>query len=286
MKKRTLSLLLVGALCLALLAGCGGKDAGSDPSDTPSQEPSSAPSVEPSTAPEPTPGLGGGPVMSVPPVETDDPAESSAKPEEPSQAPEAEPSKAPEPTPTPTPAPTPTPTPDPTPSPAPSMPQIVIPGFGTPSTPSEEPSAEPSGSPVYEPTGPSASDKDLSAFYETVLANYDFPHMEALPDSFVSNYYPGLTSIPVVQRLVYSPAMTGVASEIALIQTVNSSDAAAVEAILRSRVSSQVAGGAFYPATIEQWANNSRVLTVGNYVLLVVNPSCDLIATDFQRYVK
>ena len=53
-----------------------------------------------------------------------------------------------------------------------------------------------------------------------------------LPNEFVANFYPGLTSIPVVQRWVCTPMMTGVAAELTVVQVSNSSDAARVRSIL------------------------------------------------------
>ena len=42
-------------------------------------------------------------------------------------------------------------------------------------------------------------------------------------------------------------------------------------------------GGAWYPETMEQWQNNSRVVSVGNSVMLVVMDNADEIVTEFQN---
>ena len=40
--------------------------------------------------------------------------------------------------------------------------------------------------------------------------------------------------------------------------------------------------GAFYPGPTEQWLNNSRVVSNGNYVMMVVHESCDDIVSAFN----
>ena len=43
-------------------------------------------------------------------------------------------------------------------------------------------------------------------------------------------------------------------------------------------------GGAWYPGPIEQWTNNSRVVSNGNYVMMVVHENCDDIVSAFTPY--
>lgn len=162
----------------------------------------------------------------------------------------------------------------------PVPPIIVGPDLGGPTDPSPEPSQD-TAAPT-EPTGPSASDVDLSAFFQTVMDSYQFPSMDVVPTDFLANLYPDLAEIPVVQRIVSVPMMTGVAAELTLIQVANSADVQAARDVLQARVDAQVGGGAFYPATIEQWQNNARIVVSGNYLMLVVNAQSDLIADDFN----
>ena len=41
--------------------------------------------------------------------------------------------------------------------------------------------------------------------------------------------------------------------------------------------------GAWYPETMDQWENNSRVVSVGNSVMLVVMDNADEIVTEFEN---
>ena len=261
-----LALSLSAALLLALLCACGSagdpettiippdptESASVSPAD-PTQKPTQAPpSAEPSEEPTEGPQSTNSPTHH--PEETHH-AEPTHHPEETHHV---SPTSTPKPTPAPTPKPTPAPTPKPTPAPTPA--------------PTPEPTAEPSQS----------AGADLTSFYQTVLNSYGFPAMGTPPDDFVANFYPGLTGISTVQRVVGTPMMTGVAAELTLVQVSNSSDVSAVKSILQARVDSQVAGGAFYPMVVEAWQNNSRIVSNGDYVMLVVHDSCDSIVAQFN----
>ena len=91
-------------------------------------------------------------------------------------------------------------------------------------------------------------------------------------------YYPGLAALNPAQVHVYLPMMSAVAYEVALVEVANASDVDAVKAVLQARIDAQVNGGAWYPETIEGWKNNSRIVTNGNYVMMVA-------ASDFQAYI-
>ena len=78
------------------------------------------------------------------------------------------------------------------------------------------------------------------------------------------------------------------ALETLLVEVTNSDDVAKVEEIMNARISYQVGdgtspGGAWYPETMDQWENNSRVVSVGNSVMLVVMDNADEIVTEFQN---
>ena len=290
--KRILALTLSAALLLALLCACGGADnpevtvippesagdlassapsadttqepslalPGDEPTEEVSEEPSAEPSQEPSA--EPTQRPSQAPATQAP--ATQSPATQAPATQAPStQAPATQ-------------APAST-------DPPPTVPGggIILPGGGGSEEPTDGPGENPNG--FFEPTGPSASDVNLASFYQTVLNSYDFPAMDVLPADFAANYYPGLFTIPVVQRLVSAPIMTGTAAaEITLVQVVNSSDVSTVKSILQARVDSQAAGGAFYPMAVEGWQNNARVESKGNYVTLVVHEDCDAIISQFR----
>ena len=59
-------------------------------------------------------------------------------------------------------------------------------------------------------------------------------------------------------------------------------DVDAVKEILQARVDAQVEGGAWYPSAIDVWQNNSRIVSNGSYVMLIVHPDCDAIVSDFN----
>ena len=251
--KRILALALCAALALSLLAACGGSAAQetvppTDPAvtDGPLGEPD--PTREPSAAP------------------SGEPSEEPSQPpsEEPSTGPvenTSEPSAAPTPTPKPTPAPTPKPTPAPTPTPVPT--------------------------PTPEPTPAPAGDVDLSAFYTDMTGQYQFGFLELASAELLDGYYPGLSAIDAVQCLVYVVQMSMNNGEFGLVQVKDSGDVDAVKAIFQARVDYMVGdgespGGAWYPGPTEQWKNNSRIVSNGNYVMMVVHENCDDIVAAFN----
>ena len=76
--------------------------------------------------------------------------------------------------------------------------------------------------------------------------------------------------------------------DVVLVQVKDSKDVDAVKAILQARIQYMVGdgngpGGAWYPETMDQWENNSRVVSVGNSVMLVVMDNADEIVTEFQN---
>lgn len=260
MKKRILSLLIASALMLGL-AACGGSESGSADNEassspevsTPAE--SSTPSAE-STAPE----------ASVEPSE-----EPSTEPsEEPSVEPSAEPSTTPS-------------------APAESKPVESTPVETTPaesapveSTPVE--SAPVETAPVETPA-PSAS-VDLTAFYNDLAAQYgeNFPATMSLTEmpEYLDAFFPGLSAIPTKQLLAYQPMMGAVVCEIVLVEVENASDMDAVKAILQDRIDVQAGGGAWYPESVEGWLNNSRIVSNGNYVMMIAYSFCDDVVASFN----
>ena len=257
MKKRILALLLAGALSISLLAACGG------PSDS---QPDASDDGQTQTTPSPDPS------------DTTDPSESPDASQEPSESPDASqepsgedtdstqtPSESPDASQTPSQSPSQQPSPSPTPAPTPS------------------PEATPAPSPSPEAPADGAS---LSDFYADISSRYELPSMMEVPSDVVADVYPGLESLSLNQQVLYMAAITSVASEIAIVEAADADTAAQAAAIFQARIDSQVSGGAFYPETVENWENYSQVVTCGNFVLLVVNPSCAEIAADFEAFVK
>ena len=120
------------------------------------------------------------------------------------------------------------------------------------------------------------------SFYTTVTGKYEFGMLSLADAATMDGVYPGLSAVSTKQCLPYVNMMTMNTSEIVLVEVSNSGDVAAVKAALQSRIDAQVAGGAWYPSAIEVWQNNSRIVSNGNYVMMVVNPDCDAIVSDFN----
>ena len=130
---------------------------------------------------------------------------------------------------------------------------------------------------------PEPSKVDLAAFYTTVSANYSLPSHLSLGDSqMVDQYFAGLSAISTEQSQVYINKMSMNMGEIALVQVKDSKDVDAVKAIFQARIDSMVNGGAWYPEPTRLWSEDSRIVSNGNYVMMVVSESCDSIVKDFN----
>lgn len=160
---------------------------------------------------------------------------------------------------------------------------------GTPSQ-SESPDQSPGESPSE--SAPAAADVDLQAFYESLLvtdaesADYFNPDMP-LEGEMLAAAYPGLADIPMKQTVIYTPPMSAVACEIALVEVENAGDVQKVKDIFQARIDAQVGtddepGGAYYPETIEGWKNNSRIVSNGNCVMLIVWEKADQFVEQFN----
>lgn len=136
--------------------------------------------------------------------------------------------------------------------------------------------------------GESQSGKSFSAFYADVMGKYELPMglMEVSEPEMIGNYFAGLNDIATKQMLVCLTMMGPMNGEIVAVEVANSGDVAAVEKILNDRVAYMIESGAFYPEAIETWEKNSRVVSTGNFVLLVTSASCDDIVADFRSFAK
>ena len=75
--------------------------------------------------------------------------------------------------------------------------------------------------------------------------------------------------------------------DVVLVQVKDSKDVDAVKAILQARIQYMVGdgngpGGAWYPEPTRIWTECSRVVSNGNYILMVVHEQCDAIVDDFN----
>ena len=150
-------------------------------------------------------------------------------------------------------------------------------------TPAESPapSTDPEPAPSQEPEAPAGV--DLSAFYNTLVSKYEFPSfMSQASAELMDGYFAGLSDIATEQCLVYINMMSMNMGELALIQVSDSADVDAVKAILQGRIDQMVNGGAWYPEPTRLWSEDSRVVSNGNYIMMVINTECDAIVSDFN----
>ena len=128
---------------------------------------------------------------------------------------------------------------------------------------------------------------DLSAFY-TEMFNTIFPDpdnapaMSEITGDYLDQTYPGLSDVETKQCLVYAPMITAVAYEVALVEVANADDVATVQEIFQNRIDTPIESGAFYPATVEAWQNQSEIVTRGNYVALFVGAEKDQMVEAFN----
>ena len=250
MKKRLLALLLALSL-LAALTACGGKN--EEPAEEPEQVEDVADVETPETEPEETP-------------EEPETPETEETPAEPGNVP-ADPVEKPE--------------------------SGNLPADTTQkpvSKPVEKPAEKPAEKPSEKPAEKPAESKsvDLTAFYETVASGENRPAMMQAEGEVLDAFYPGLTAIQTKQCGVYTAMISAAVGELALVEVENAADVQAVKDIFQARIDYQVGddqnpGGAWYPASIEGWKNGSRIVSNGNYVMLVAfSDGADDVVNSFN----
>lgn len=160
----------------------------------------------------------------------------------------------------------------------------------------EEPAQEPAEKPVQKPAEPAtpaekpaeSQSVDLAAFYETVVSGADMPAMMQAEGEMLDALYPGLSAISTNQCGVYTAMISAAVGEIALVEVKDSADVQAVKDIFQARIDYQVGddqnpGGAWYPASIEGWKNGSRVVSNGNYIMMIaLNEGADGVVNSFN----
>ena len=130
---------------------------------------------------------------------------------------------------------------------------------------------------------PAADQADLSAFYTQLSGDYEFPSfMQQADQELMEIFYPGLSAVSSQQMLVYVNQMSMNMGELALIEVTDSKDVDGVKAILQARIDGMINGGAWYPEPTRIWTECSRVVSNGNYILMVVHEQCDAIVDDFN----
>lgn len=111
--------------------------------------------------------------------------------------------------------------------------------------------------------------------------------MMEIDEAMMDAFYPGLSGIERRQTVMYCAAVSATAAEAALVEVADAKDVEAVKAIFQARVDYQVGtgdapGGAWYPETIRAWDECSRIVSSGNYVMLIVSENCDAIVSNFK----
>lgn len=135
---------------------------------------------------------------------------------------------------------------------------------------------------------------DLSAFAKTLTEKYEFAgYLTELTPEYpyyeedMNRNLPGLLDMDLEQMVIYMTMITLNNGEFSLAQAKNPEDAAKVAEIFQARIDYMAGdgenpGGAWYPGPTELWRNSSRVVTQGNYVMMVTGEDCDRIVDDFK----
>lgn len=161
-----------------------------------------------------------------------------------------------------------------------------------PADPEEQPESKPVQKPEELPAQKPAESQskpapaaDLTAFYETLSAGEDWPAMMLAEGEVLDAFYPGLSDIAANQCAVYTAMISASVGEIALVEVQNAGDVQKVKDIFQARIDYQVGddenpGGAWYPQTVEGWKDGSRIVSNGNFVMLVATyeKSDDVVA--------
>ena len=101
-------------------------------------------------------------------------------------------------------------------------------------------------------------------------------------------FYPGLSAVKTKQCAAYTAMISAAVGEIALVEVENAADVQTVKDIFQARIDYQVGddqnpGGAWYPASIEGWKNGSRIVSNGNYIMLVaLSEGADTVVNSFN----
>ena len=127
-------------------------------------------------------------------------------------------------------------------------------------------------------SGSAAKEADLTAVYteiekkmiEKLGGEDNAPVLVPMEDEMLDMNYPGLSELGLKQSVIMAPMMSAVAVEFALVEANDADQAAKAAELFQARIDAQVEGGAWYPETIESWEKDSKIVTAGNYVMLVV----------------
>ena len=139
---------------------------------------------------------------------------------------------------------------------------------------------------------------DLAAFAQTVTENHEMggflqridaedADMGEFMADMLNNYYPGLTGLDLEQTEIYMSMISFSSGELALVQAKNADDAAKAEGIFQARIDAKTTEGPNnYPEEVEMWQRSSKVVTNGNYAMLVCAEDCEAIVSEFNDLFK
>ena len=131
-------------------------------------------------------------------------------------------------------------------------------------------------------TSTPAGNVDLSAFASDIMGQYEFGMLQLLDADLMEQLYPGMGAVSAEQKLIYGTLMTMNNGEFGLVQVKDSKDVDTVKSIFQTRIDGMINGGAWYPEPTRIWTENSRGVSNGNYVLMVVHENCDAIVDAFN----
>ena len=131
-------------------------------------------------------------------------------------------------------------------------------------------------------TSTPAGNVDLSAFASDIMGQYEFGMLQLLDADLMEQLYPGMGAVSAEQKLIYGTLMTMNNGEFGLVQVKDSKDVDTVKSIFQTRIDGMINGGAWYPEPTQIWTENSRVVSNGNYVMMVVHENCDAIVDAFN----
>ncbi len=122
--------------------------------------------------------------------------------------------------------------------------------------------------------------------YENILKDITITdEIGELPPDGLEDLYVGLDKKMLTDSIVMLPLMSSQITEIAVFQVKDISNLETVKAAAEKRLDAIQNGGAFSPSQIEI-ANQGKVLSNQNYVVLIVDPEINRIVTNFNKLFK
>ena len=147
---------------------------------------------------------------------------------------------------------------------------------------------------VSGPEGGQDKQVDLAVFAQAILEGYGFPNLdrfdpadEGLSSVVLENNYPGLKDMDLAQTEVYLAPISFTGEELVLVQSKNADDAAMVKDIFQGRIDAKTTDGPNnYPEELKLWQRSARVVSNGNYVMLVNHEDSEAIVSEFNELFK